>query len=96
MSSHLSRLSTLSRPGLLVRAARHRTVDFKRERSLRRVLPGEVIPAPGRAFETLLEREEAMNSARDEGDASYSVVRHVELLAALIHEAQIVELRIAA
>jgi len=96
MPSHLSRLADLTRPRLLVRAARHRTVDFNRERTLRRILQGETVPAPGQAFEILMAREDAMNEARCEGGAAYSPARHVELLAAVIHEAQIAELRIAA
>lgn len=96
MPSHMNRLAALSRPRLLVRAARHRTLEFKRDRSLRRVLRGEAVPAPGHAFDVLLAREEEMNTARSEGGAAYSPARHVELLAALIHEAKIAELRVVA
>ena len=96
MPSHLSRLNALTRPQLLVRAARHRAIDFSRERAMRRLLQGAPVPAPGQAFDTLFEMEHAMNAARSEGGAAYSPARHVELLAALIHEAQIAELRVAA
>lgn len=96
MSSYMSRLSALSRPRLLVRAARHRLTEFNRETSLRRVFQGEAVPAPGQAFSALFDKEDAMNSARCTGGAAYSPARHVELLAALMHEAQIAELRIAA
>lgn len=96
MSSHISRISALSRPRLLVRAARHRMMDFNRDVTLRRLFQGEAVPAPGQAFTSLLDKEEAMNSARCNGGAAYSPARHVEVLAALIHEAQIAELRVAA
>lgn len=96
MSSHLSRLSALTRPQLLVRAARHRTLDLNRETTLRRVMQSASVPAPGQALETLLDLEKEMNRTRTEGGAAYSPARHVELLAALIHEARIAKLRTAA
>ncbi|MGR3511779.1 MAG: DUF6477 family protein [Paracoccaceae bacterium] len=96
MSSYTSRLAKMTRPGLLIRAARHRTVEFNRDRALRRMLPDTHVPAPGQAFDLLAEREETMNRARTEGGAAYSPARHVELLAALMHEAQIAQLRLVA
>ncbi len=96
MSTHLHRLAALTRPRILVRAARLGTAEFNRERSLRRVMQGDAIPAPGQAFDQLLAREEVMNAARCEGNAAYSAARHVELLAALIYEARIAETRMAA
>lgn len=96
MNIHLSRLAGLNRPSILVRAARLGTTEMNRERTLRRVLHGETIPAPGQAFEELLRKEAAMNEARCDGGAAYSPARHVELLAALIHEARLAGTRIAA
>ncbi len=96
MNDPMSRLSTLSRPRLLVRAARFGTQEFNRDRSLRRIFLGEAIPAPGQAFEALFGREAAMDEARRDGGAAYSPARHVELLAALIYEAKIAGFRSAA
>lgn len=96
MSHHMTRLAALSRPRLLVRAARLGLAEFNRERALRRMMGAEGVPAPGQAFENLFDREAAMNEARRASGAAYSPARHVELLAALIHEAQIADLRIAA
>ena len=96
MSDPMSRLASLSRPRLLVRAAKFGIAEFNRNRALRRLMPGEAPPAPGQAFEMLWEREDAMDTARREGTAHYSPARHIELLAALIHEARIAERRIAA
>lgn len=96
MSSYLNRLSALTRPRILVRAARLGTADYNRERCLRRVMQGAAMPAPGQAFDHLLEHEEAMNAARCEGSAAYSAARHVEVLAALICEARLAETRLAA
>lgn len=96
MSLYMSRLAQLSRPRLLVRAARLGLAEFNRERALRRMMGAEAVPAPGHAFENLFDREAAMDEARRVFGAAYSPARHVELLAALIHEAQIADLRVAA
>ena len=93
MHNPLSRLSTLNRPRILVRAARIGVADYNRGRSLKRLLPGEAVPSPGLAFDTLLEREAALDAVRREGGASYSAARHVELLSALIDEARLAEHR---
>jgi hypothetical protein len=96
MTDPLDRLSALNRPRLLVRAARIGLAAYNRERSLRRLLPGHAVPAPGKAVEVLLEREEALDTVRREGGASYSSARHVEVLAALINEARLAGTRDAA
>ena len=96
MNDPESRLAALSRPSLLVRAARIGANDLNRARSLRRLMPGEATPAPGQAFDILLKREAEMNDIRIEGGAAYSPARHVELLSALISEARIASLRNAA
>ena len=96
MTDPMSRLAALSRPRLLVRAARFGMAEFNRSRSLRRLLPGEATPAPGQAFEALLKRESDMDAARREGIAAYSPALHIEMLAALMHEARIAGHRMAA
>lgn len=96
MSTYMHRLTALTRPRILVRAARLGTAEFNRERCLRRVMQGAAVPAPGQAFDQLLEHEAAMNEARREGSAAYSAARHVEVLAALICEARLAETRNAA
>lgn len=88
-----ARLQTLCRPKLLVRAARIGVCDYNRDRSLRRIFPGEAPLPPGMAFEALMEREEAVNTMRREDEAAYSPARHVEVLAALINEAKLADFR---
>lgn len=90
-----SRLRTLSRPKLLVRAARIGLGDYNRDRTLRRVMQGETVPPPGKAFDALWDQESAINDDRREGQAGYSPARHVELLAALINEARLADIRLA-
>ena len=96
MSDPMVQLNALSRPRLLVRAARIGLAEFNRDKSLRRLMPGETPPPPGQAFDVLYDRERVMDIARRDGGATYSVARHVELLAALIHEARLANLRMAA
>ena len=96
MNDPMQRLEQLSRPKLLVRAARIGVTTLNRKSAMRRLMPGEATPPPGQAFDVLLQREEAMDFARREGGAAYSAARHVELLSALIHEARLAGLRRAA
>lgn len=96
MNSHIAHLAGLKRPNLLVRAARIGVKDFNRERSLRRIFEGDGFPGPGQAFDKLLELEASTDRARREGGAIYSPACHVELLTALINEAQLAALRLAA
>lgn len=96
MTHPIDCLAKLNRPRLLVRAARIGIAEFNRDRSLRRLLPGEHPPAPGHGFEALLAREAAMNDARREGGTAYSAARHVEVLTALICEARLADYRKAA
>lgn len=79
-------LSTLRRPRLLMRAARIGLADYRRARDLRRVLPetGE-----GPALPDLIELEARIDSARAAGLATYSPLRHVEVLIALLAEWQL-------
>ena len=86
-------LSSLRRPRLLVRAAHLGLQDYRRERCLKRLMPGETPPKPGMALETLADREHDIDTLRRSGDASYSVARHIELRIALIDEASLAEQR---
>ncbi len=85
----LERLNTLVRPRLLIRAARFGLDDYRRDRDLRRILKAAHTPHAARALEMLLEEELRLEGARTGGDANYSVARHVEVLIAVIAEAQL-------
>lgn len=93
MTNPLAQLQRLCRPKLLVRAARIGLCSYNRDHSLRRILPGETLPSPGLAFDALIEREDAVDQARRDGGAAYSAARHVEILAALINEARLADVR---
>ena len=91
MNCAKSRLSRLNRPKLLVKAARLGLEEYNRNKTLRRVLQVEHVPGPGAALDDLLRREDAADTARREGVVAYSPARHIELLAALMTEAQLAD-----
>jgi hypothetical protein len=76
----------MRRPQLLIRAARIGMQDYNRDRDLRRLTGQSSTPSPVNAIKALLEAEGAVESTRQAGDASYSVMRHVDLLIALMAE----------
>lgn len=80
-------LENLSRPRLLVRAARFGIGDYRRERDLRRLVPQPLLPS--RAVPCLIDEEERMEAIRREGRADYSVARHIEVLIALMAEVRL-------
>ncbi|WP_435167714.1 DUF6477 family protein [Falsirhodobacter sp. 1013] len=86
MTDFRTLLAALSRPRLLVRAARLGIEDYRRDRDLRRLTDHA---RPESALPRLLEQEAVMEATRMAGDASYCVARHVELLIALMAEARL-------
>ena len=89
MSDLRTLVSALRRPRLLVRAARIGLQDYNRDRDLRRVIQTQSIPSPERAVSRLIEEEQTLETTRLDGDASYSVLRHVEVLIALMAEVRL-------
>ena len=89
MQTMLECLRTLVRPRLLIRAARFGLADYRREGDLKRILKVQSLPQSARALQMLLTEEAQLEHERVEGDANYSVAHHVEVLIALIAEAQL-------
>lgn len=89
MQDIFTMLSQLRRPRLLISAARHGAKDYDRNRHLKRVLDIETVPAAGPAAMRLMEIERGMNDARKTGDATYEATRHIEVLIALMGEANL-------
>ena len=85
----MSMITTLRRPRLLTRAARIGAQDYDRDRHLQRILGYGALPGSGSALMRLLELERDANHLRKEEDAAYSLVRHLDLMIALIGEAQL-------
>ncbi|MBE0452130.1 DUF6477 family protein [Roseovarius autotrophicus] len=83
------KLGRLCRPPLLVRAARIGAQAYVRERALPRLFgPGHLPPTPS-ALSRLIALEAAEEQARRTRATGYRAARHVEVLIALIGEAQI-------
>ncbi|MBS9716279.1 DUF6477 family protein [Pseudohalocynthiibacter aestuariivivens] len=90
MSDLMKILKSLRRPGLLMRAARLGSADYRRERDLRRVLKSRNLPMPETAISNLLSEEDILEEKRKTGDADYSITRHVDIMIALVSEASLV------
>lgn len=89
MNDIQSMLKMLHRPRILIRAARHGLVEYNRNHDLKRILCLDTLPSSGRALMTLIDEESLLEKNRKLGEASYSVLRHIEVLIALLGEAQI-------
>lgn len=89
MQDVLSMLNSLHRPRLLIRAARLGARDYARDRHLRRILGYNSLPRPAPALLRLIEIERGMNEQRRENEACYSLTRHLDVLIAMMAEAQL-------
>ena len=89
MTDFRTLLAELRRPRLLIRAARFGVADYKRERDLRRLINASTRATPETAIPQLISAEEQMEQTRRDGDATYSVSRHIEVLIALIAETRL-------
>ncbi|WP_103256340.1 DUF6477 family protein [Tabrizicola aquatica] len=87
MSDFRVMLSNLRRPRLLMHAARFGLGDYRRERDLRRLVQSATSPEV--TLPQLIAVEERLEATRVAGDASYSVARHIDVLIALLAEAQL-------
>ena len=87
MTDAMTLFAAIRRPRLMIRAARAGLADYRRERDLRRLIGSA--PGPARALPVLLEAEARAEHTRKSGDATYSIAAHVDLLIALMAEAQL-------
>lgn len=86
MTDLLTMLNSLTRPRLLMRAARLGLGDYRRERDLRRLLGTHPLPGPRKALAQLMEVEATHEMNRHAKDGTYSPRAHVEALIALLGE----------
>ncbi|WP_370229990.1 DUF6477 family protein [Cognatishimia sp.] len=85
----LQQITALKRPAILVRAAKDAALSYQRKVHLRRFF-GETLPHKNATLlAQLLELEHKSNEQRLAEMAEYSVARHLDILIALIGEAQI-------
>jgi hypothetical protein len=89
MQDILSMLHAIRRPPLLMRAARIGAEDYRRAVHLPRLLGYGVLPRYGAALMKLMELEGDLNEQRLSGNSSYSLLRHVDILIAMVGEARV-------
>lgn len=89
MQDVLSMLNSLRRPRLLIRAARIGARDYSRDRHLGRLLGYGGLPRPASALMRLIDLERGLNDLRRSEDAGYSLPRHLDVLIAMMGEAQL-------
>ena len=91
MQDVLSMLHQLRRPALLMRAARIGSTDYRRDVHLPRLLGYGVLPRHGAALMKLMQQEDELNQKRVDNDSGYNLVRHVDVLIAIIGEARVLQ-----
>jgi len=89
MQDVLTMLATLKRPGLLMRAARLGAEDYRRAMHLPRLLGYGTLPRHSAALIHLMELEASLDTQRRTDDSGYSLLRHIDILIAILGEARI-------
>ncbi len=89
MKDILSVLNDLRRPRLLIRAAKMGAEEYSRDTHLKRHLGYGNLPRSGPALMKLIELESVMNEHRHKEEASYSLIKHVDILIAMMGEARL-------
>ncbi len=84
-----SLLAARRRPRLLVRAARIGAQEYRRAAHLPRLLGYGGLPASAPALLRLIEIEDEMNDLRRTGDAGYSLIRHLDVMIAMVGESHL-------
>ncbi|QOL79952.1 DUF6477 family protein [Pseudooceanicola spongiae] len=84
-------MAQLRRPGLLIRAARIAAEGYRREAHLAALLGASVLPRHGAAVMKLWEREAELDGLRRNRSSMYVPSAHVEVLSAMIAEAQLLQ-----
>ena len=89
MQDILTMLQKLHRPRLMMRAARIGAEDYRRNAHLPRLLGYGALPQHGAALMKLMQIEAELEDQRTEGNAGYSLMRHIDVLIALVGEARV-------
>ena len=87
MPDPTQRLTQMKRPKLLITAARYGLRHYNRDRVLTRLL-GRLPHRASRAMDALLAQEADVERTRQKGAADYSPAAHIDLLTAIMAEAQ--------
>lgn len=87
MTDFQALLAQMQRPRLLIHAARFGMQDYRRERDLRRL--GAPTGSAEQSVSKLFQDEALLEQTRCAGDVAYSVVRHIDVLIALMAEVRL-------
>lgn len=91
MQDVLTMLQCLHRPRLLMRAARIGAEDYRRAAHLPRLLGYGNLPRHTQALMRLMEIEAELNAQRLEDESAYNLLRHIDILIAIVGEARIMQ-----
>lgn len=86
MTQISSRKNLLRRPAILVQAAKTCACDYRRGRTVARLVKGATPPNKQVIVEALRDEEDRLEVKRQQADGSYNARQHVQVLAALIAE----------
>ena len=95
MKDILGTMAALRRPPILVRAARHGLLEYRRGTHLPRYLGIDTLPRSGPALLQLMDLEQTLEGQRKRRDAGYSAARHVDILIAMMAEARLLRASLA-
>ena len=91
MQDVLTMLQGLHRPRLLMRAARIGAEDYRRAAHLPRLLGYGNLPRHSQALLRLMEHEAELNTQRLDDESGYNLLRHIDVLIAIVGEARIMQ-----
>ncbi len=86
MQNNSARPAAIRRPKILVNTARACARQYRRGRVVARLVPSAQQANRTAVIQALQQAEAEANAARKQGDITYSVRQHIDLLAALIAE----------
>ncbi len=89
MQDVLGQMSQLRRPHFLIRAAKAGAEEYTRDQHLKRLFGGRKSHHYSAALSELIELEKGLDQQRRTSAAAYSIVKHVDLLTAMLGEAQL-------
>lgn len=95
MQDLMTLLKTLKRPRLLIQAARFGGEQYQRDVHLPRLLGDGGRTRGGAALMHLIDIEADHDEKRRAGDPGYDIAAHVEVLSAMMGEAQLLRAQIA-
>ena len=91
MQDALTLQQRLHRPRLLMRAARIGAEDYRRAAHLPRLLGYGNLPRHTQALMRLMEIEAELNAQRIDDESAYNLLRHIDVLIAIVGEARIMQ-----